>query len=388
MIFKKKLFLFCKFSFIIVSLFVNKSIEFIQNKNIELNKFHKDGHELEYINNFNLLKHEYSYDLFLYSFLKEISIISYDYTNTLNLDNNKIHIMVSLNDKYIYPLIVSMNSALLNSDKNRTTLVYHILCSKELKQKNIIKLKSLLFVYPTNLELIFYNMGNAFIKFKYQKYAQVTYYRLLSPIFIPLDRIIYLDSDVLIFKDLYEMYQISFDNNYVLGFLDLFSNGIDYLGINSEKYINAGTILLNLEKIRQDKKHKELLYMALNHKKLKHQDQTVINYIFYPKIGLLPFKYGIFNFPTIFDIKYIYLKNLRQNLNVTELLDAISDPSLMHFVLCYPKVWYEKSKYNGFSTRNGTIYESKCDKFHKIWIKYANSTMFYKEIMNKYNNKM
>lgn len=220
MIFKKKLFLFCKFSFIIVSLFVNKSIEFIQNKNIELNKFHKDGHELEYINNFNLLKHEYSYDLFLYSFLKEISIISYDYTNTLNLDNNKIHIMVSLNDKYIYPLIVSMNSALLNSDKNRTTLVYHILCSKELKQKNIIKLKSLLFVYPTNLELIFYNMGNAFIKFKYQKYAQVTYYRLLSPIFIPLDRIIYLDSDVLIFKDLYEMYQISFDNNYVLGFLD------------------------------------------------------------------------------------------------------------------------------------------------------------------------
>ena len=296
MIFKKKLFLFCKFSFIIVSLFVNKSIEFIQNKNIELNKFHKDGHELEYINNFNLLKHEYSYDLFLYSFLKEISIISYDYTNTLNLDNNKIHIMVSLNDKYIYPLIVSMNSALLNSDKNRT--------------------------------------------------------------------------------------------NYVLGFLDLFSNGIDYLGINSEKYINAGTILLNLEKIRQDKKHKELLYMALNHKKLKHQDQTVINYIFYPKIGLLPFKYGIFNFPTIFDIKYIYLNNLRQNLNVTELLDAISDPSLMHFVLCYPKVWYEKSKYNGFSTRNGTIYESKCDKFHKIWIKYANSTMFYKEIMNKYNNKM
>ena len=122
--------------------------------------------------------------------------------------------MVSLNDKYIYPLIVSMNSALLNSDKNRTTLVYHILCSKELKQKNIIKLKSLLFVYPTNLELIFYNMGNAFIKFKYQKYAQVTYYRLLSPIFIPLDRIIYLDSDVLIFKDLYEMYQISFDKRW------------------------------------------------------------------------------------------------------------------------------------------------------------------------------
>jgi lipopolysaccharide biosynthesis glycosyltransferase len=85
-------------------------------------------------------------------------------------------------------------------------------------------------------------MGNAFIKYKYQKYSQVTYYRLISPIFIPLDRIIYLDCDVLIFKDLYEMYQTSFRNNYILGFLDILSGGIDYLGIPSEKYINAGIL--------------------------------------------------------------------------------------------------------------------------------------------------
>ena len=388
MFIKNKLIFFCKFIFIIVSLCANKTIELNRKTNIPLTKFHKDGHELEYINNFNLLKNEYSNDLFLYSFLKDISITSYDYTNKLNYDNDKIHIMVSLNDKYIYPLIVSINSALLNSKKNKTTLVYHILCSKELKKENITKLKSLLIIYQTNLELIFYNMGNTFKKFKNQKYTQVTYYRLISPIFIPLDRIIYLDSDVLVYKDLYEMYQLPFHDNYVLGFLDIFSSGIDYLGINSEKYINAGIILLNLEKIRKDKKHYELLYMALNHNKLKHQDQTVINYIFYPKIGLLPFKYGIFNFPTIFDIKYIYLKNIRQNLNMTELLDAIKNPSIMHFVLCYPKVWYAKSKYNGFSTRNGTIYKSKCDKFHNIWIKYAKNTHFYKEIMYKYKIKV
>ena len=85
-------------------------------------------------------------------------------------------------------------------------------------------------------------MGNAFIEYKYQKYSQVTYYRLLSPLFIPLDRILYLDSDVLVFKDLYELYQTSFNNNYVLGFLDILADGIDYLGLSSEKYINAGII--------------------------------------------------------------------------------------------------------------------------------------------------
>ena len=382
--YKKSLY---KLSIIILALFANKNLEYIQRTEFGLIKFPKNGHEIEYIKKFNLLKEDYSKDLFLNSLLKEISIISYDYTNKLNYYNNKVHIMVSLNDKYIYPLIVSINSALLSSNKNKTTLVYHILCSKELRKKYINKLKSLLQNFPTNLEMIFYNMGDTFIKFKNQKFSQVTYYRLLSPIFIPLKRIIYLDSDVLIFHDLFEMYQLPFKNNYVLGFLDILSGAVDYLGLKSEKYINAGVILINLEKIRKDGKHFDILYMSLNHKNLKHQDQTIINYVLYPNIGLLPFKYGIFNFPTLFDIKYIYLKNIRQNLDLIELKEALKDPTIMHFVLCYPKVWFENSKFNGVSTRTGTLYNSKCEKFHKIWMKYAKITPFLEEIKKKYRIK-
>ena len=382
--YKKSLY---KLSIIILSLFANKNLEYIQRTEFSLIKFPKNGHEIEYIKKFNLLKEDYSKDLFLNSLLKEISIISYDYTNKLNYYNNKVHIMVNLNDKYIYPLIVSINSALINSNKNKTTLVYHILCSKELRKKYINNLKSLLQNFPTNLEMIFYNMGDAFIKFKNQKFSQVTYYRLLSPIFIPLKRIIYLDSDVLIFHDLFEMFQLPFKNNYVLGFLDILSGAVDYLGLKSEKYINAGVILINLEKIRKDGKHFDILYMSLNHKNLKHQDQTIINYVLYPNIGLLPFKYGIFNFPSLFDIKYIYLKHIRQNLDLIELKEALKDPTIMHFVLCYPKVWFENSKFNGVSTRTGTLYNSKCEKFHKIWMKYAKITHFFEEIKKKYGIK-
>jgi lipopolysaccharide biosynthesis glycosyltransferase len=376
-----------KLSIIILSLFANKNLGYNETTEFDLIKFPKDGHEIEYIKNFNLLKAYYSKDLFFESLLKEISIISYDYTNKLNDNNCKVHIMVSLNNKYIYPLIVSITSALINSNINKTTLIYHILCSKQLRKKNINKLKSLLQIFPTNLEMIFYNMGDAFIKFKNQKFSQVTYYRLLSPIFIPLKRIIYLDSDTLIFHDLFEMFQLSFKDNYVLGFLDIFSGAVDYLGLKSEKYINAGIILINLEKIRKDRKHYELLYMALNHKNLKHHDQTIINYVLYPNIGILPCKYGIFNYPTLFDIKYIYLKNIRQNIDLTELKEAIKDPTIMHFVLCYPKVWFENSKFNGVSTRDGTLYNRKCEKFHKIWMKYAKLSPFFKEIKKKYRIK-
>ena len=376
-----------KLSIIILSLFANKNLGYNETTEFDLIKFPKDGHEIEYIKNFNLLKAYYSKDLFFESLLKEISIISYDYTNKLNDNNCKVHIMVSLNNKYIYPLIVSITSALINSNINKTTLIYHILCSKQLRKKNINKLKSLLQIFPTNLEMIFYNMGDAFIKFKNQKFSQVTYYRLLSPIFIPLKRIIYLDSDTLIFHDLFEMFQLSFKDNYVLGFLDILSGAVDYLGLKSEKYINAGIILINLEKIRKDRKHYELLYMALNHKNLKHHDQTIINYVLYPNIGILPCKYGIFNYPTLFDIKYIYLKNIRQNIDLTELEEAVKDPTIMHFVLCYPKVWFENSKFNGVSTRDGTLYNRKCEKFHKIWMKYAKLSPFFKEIKKKYRIK-
>ena len=247
---KLNLTFFYKFIIIVGSLFVSKSIKYIEGNDIHFHKSHKDGHEIDY-NNFKLLKNEYSNDSFLYAFFKEISIISYDYTNQLNNGNNKIHLMVSLNNKYIYPLIVSINSALKNSNKNKTTLVYHILISKHLKKQYINKLRSLLFIYPTNLVIIFYNMGDAFKKFKHQKYSQVAYYRLISPIFIPLDRIIYLDSDVLIFNDLYEMYQTPFEDNYVLGFLDIFSEGVDYLGLKSEKYINSGVFKFEKNSKRQ-----------------------------------------------------------------------------------------------------------------------------------------
>ena len=370
---------------IILFLLLNAEVfECLQKTEIGFVKFEKDGRELEYIDKYKSLKTKYSKDLFLYSFLKEISMTSYDYTKMLKKDNNCIHIMVSLNNKYIYPLIISITSALRNSNKNRTTLVYHILYSKDLRKKYINDIKSLLYLYPTNLVLIFYSIGDCFIQFKKQQYSQVTYYRLISPIFIPLDRIIYLDCDVLIFKDLYELYKTPLNNNYVLGFLDIISNAVDYLGLISEKYINAGVILLNLEKIRKDNKHYELLYMALNIKNLKNHDQTVINYVLYPKIGIIPFKFGIFNFPSIFDIKYLYLKKIRQKLNENELLKAFKDPSLIHFVLCYPKVWLPNSEYVPISTRNGTLYKSKCEKFHIIWMKYAKLTPFSDEIVKKY----
>ena len=195
--------------FVFISLLSSICISEIFNEanKIEFN-FNKDSRGYDYYNAFNKLRNQYINDPFLKIFLKEINLESYDYNENLKKDNNEIHVIVNMNSKYFYPTLVSINSALRNSNKNKTTLVYHILLPKAIGKDYMNKIKSLLLIYPTNLVIIIYNMGKLFSKFKRNRFSEVTFYRLLSPLFIPLDKIIYMDSDVLVFKDLEEMYTL------------------------------------------------------------------------------------------------------------------------------------------------------------------------------------
>ena len=184
------------------------------------------------------------------------------------------------------------------------------------------------------------------------------------------------------------MYNLQLRDNYVLGILDLLTHGVDYLCLKPEKYINAGVLLLNLDLIRKDQKFYEMLSMSKNKNQLKNNDQTIINYILYPKIGILPSKYGIFNFDSIFDIKYLYMKTIRQNLNLSELVDAFKHPIIMHYTLCNPKLWNSNSLFSQKYTRVGTINKIKCKKYHDKWIEYAKNTSFFKDIIKYYNLKI
>ena len=227
-------------------------------------------------------------------------------------------------------------------------------------------------------------MSDTFIHHKKEILTHITYYRLLLPVMIPYDRIIYLDNDILVFKDLTEMYQLSFNDSYVLGNLDMLFNGLDYLGIKSDKYINGGVLLLNLDKIRKDKKHIDIIEMGVNHQNLKNHDQTVINYVLYPNINLLPFKYGVFNFQSESDIENIFMKMIRQKIDVNEFIKAFRDPGIIHFLVCHPKVWGKNPTFSKRVTLCKQKNDCDCSKYHDMWYEFAKNTSYYKEIINKY----
>ena len=298
---RKIILLFCLFILMIIFFLITDKLN-INNDIIE---------SMDY-DNFNIMKNKHETIENYKTILDQIKIILYIRSNKVKKykkNKTNINIIVSLNSRYTYILLVSMSTVLLNCDKKKTFITYHVLCSPSVSIKNINYLKSFMNDYYNNLEMIFYNMTTLADYRQNSLYSKAAYFRIYSPIFINSDRIIYLDGDTLTFGDLREMYNLNFNDNYILGFLDVLSNGVDYLGLRSDRYINSGVVLLNLKKILEDGIINKLIE-GINNKKLilRNVDQTLLNYILYPKIGKLPCKFGILNFEGKTKLDLIYLE--------------------------------------------------------------------------------
>ena len=260
-------------------------------------------------------------------------------------------------------------------------MIFHILCHPDTRKESITKIKSLVNHFASNLQIIFYGMGKNFISYKNIVFSQSTYYRLLLPIIVDTDRIIYLDGDTLTLKDLTKMYNSDFDNNYVLGVLGIASWGLDYLGIKAKNWINVGVLLINSKKIRDENKCFDLINITKRRIKLRHDDNTVVNYALYPYIGKLPTKYGIWNFYDKEDIVK-YSSFLRQKINISEYEEAIKDPGVIHNVLCHPKPWNFHSNFIKSVTACQKRNNCSCIKFHNLWHFYTKKTEYYEEILH------
>ena len=292
--------------------------------------------------------------------------------NIYNLNNKKpINISLSLDNSHIYPSLVVMTSALENNDKNNHILIFYLLLSNNFEDKNIEIFESLKLSYDVIIN--YYYMINYFDSLKKWKGSNAIYYKLFIPLLFPyIERMIHLDGDTIVFKDLWEMFNLPFNDNYFLAQptrKDLFKDKV-----LKQNTINAGVMLLNIKKIREDNKDFELLHYLFVK---KFTEQILMGYVCLPKIGYLPFKYGIF---FVGDIK-TYIShvedNMIQRVNLTEVSEAMKDPSIVHELFCCPKYWYKKTK---------TCFEKShwCKTYQNIFYYYANKTRYYKQIYYKY----
>ena len=109
------------------------------------------------------------------------------------------------------------------------------------------------------------------------------------------DKVLYIDGDVLIQKDLKELYEMKIGNYLAAAVPDLAAidscHFDDYLHIRN--YFNSGVLLLNTKAIREEKLEEKLYETKRLHPEYHCMDQDVFNDVFRERVLFLPPKFNL-----------------------------------------------------------------------------------------------
>ena len=118
-----------------------------------------------------------------------------------------------------------------------------------------------------------------------------TFYRLKAASLMPdVDRIIYFDCDVVVNSCLNDLFFADLDGNAVGGVLDIKKRMVK----KNPTYVNAGMLVLDLSKIREENIEEEFLIWTREHfDEITVGDQQIINETLKGRIKLLPSKWNV-----------------------------------------------------------------------------------------------
>ena len=127
------------------------------------------------------------------------------------------------------------------------------------------------------------------------RYPRQIYYRLAAPLLLPreLDRILYLDVDVVVINSLRPFYEVDFESSYFVGCTHTreFLTKLNQARLQSDKavaYINTGVLLMNLNALRDVIRLEEIsAYVREHEKALILPDQDILTALYGDKIKLV-----------------------------------------------------------------------------------------------------
>lgn len=289
-----------------------------------------------------------------------------------------MNIILSTDDNFVQHCCVAMISILENNDD-----VSFYLFTAGLTQKNYDLITRLVEERKGVLHLCKIDdavtMDFPMPKGAGEHISIATYYRLFAGIVLPpdVDRVIYLDCDIVVRGSLKSLWQMDI-NNYALGAVYqgmnfLTAEDFNRLGIPEEKgYFNAGVLLINLDYWRKRQVTERLFdFIKNNYHRIKQHDQDTLNAVLYDEVK--PISYTWNYLPQFYLVK----KGLSFPVHV-DYSEKI-DPIVIHYV-SVPKPWdygcsnpYTKEyfKYLDLTPFKGWRPSFKWDKYSKQVLKPA-----------------
>ena len=214
---------------------------------------------------------------------------------------NPINILVTLDENYI-PYLNVMLSTLIRSNPG---CVFHVYLLHSSISKQALKAT----------EKMLFKAGGCLIPIKADylaldeapttsRYPQEIYYRIFAARYLPetLDRVLYLDPDLVLNGSILPLYQTSMEEYYYAA-----ASHIDGLGLlhkfnelrldmdDNSPYINSGVLLMNLSLLRKEQDYADVFHFIEKRKShLVFPDQDIISSLYGSKIYTLdPFRYNM-----------------------------------------------------------------------------------------------
>jgi len=260
---------------------------------------------------------------------------------------------------YVIPTIVAITSLLCNKNPD-TYLDIHIVAA-ELSNEEINKF----------YEFCENKVSIHIIRVTSEKFSDIpksfhitstACFKFDLPYLIPHEnKVLYLDSDIIIQKDLSDLFKTNINHYYAGVVKDIVMIDND---LNIKDYFNSGVMILNLELMRENDMPATLLNMRKTANNLTFVDQDCFNILFNKKVKLLPVTFNCFyyiflrfkRFPIDFINKYF-------GTNYSSFEDLKEDSHIIHMA-GNDKPWIY---YNSISAREWDGYFQKSPfRFHQL----------------------
>ena len=204
-----------------------------------------------------------------------------------------MNIVFASDEKFSVQLATTITSILLNADKNDMFRFYVLDggLSSQVKEK-INRLKKIKDFEINYVVMNLADFKNCPICWHFSK---ATYFRFKIPEIIKEKKALYMDCDVLVKKSLKSLYSED-----LTGFYAAVCDEFAYFDVKKqlkicvERYFNAGVMLLNIEKMRQDNiQNQAFEFVNKSRDKIVYVDQDVLNVLLEHKLRFIN---SIYNF--------------------------------------------------------------------------------------------
>jgi lipopolysaccharide biosynthesis glycosyltransferase len=204
-----------------------------------------------------------------------------------------IDVCFALDNKYVVPCIVAIQSLCLSNCASSIVNIY--ILGGGITDKNKHQIESVVACHE-NATVYFVNVDDdGFKDFSNDTWGTAAAYRLRIGELLPhLDRILYLDSDIIVCKSVCELFSLDLGNNVIGMVPDIWCNKQRRrFPSKRQTYFNSGVCLIDLKKWRNLSISDELFnYYSRNLDKCLYPDQDSINNVLDGRILQLDCRYN------------------------------------------------------------------------------------------------